>query len=162
VPLVGETQYGQGAKHSPDTFSVPALIYLGFLGSTITSGAVAGPLTDVAATLADVMQEYKTAASKRLKSLETEFNQKLPSGVSRIIYLDCDIVATWFGMVDGPRQWKKPLTTTRQPEPITAMTRRRSHGSLRLLSKTGSFRFRVSAVLVWWHGVGSIGHDMRL
>jgi hypothetical protein len=79
-----------------------ALVTLVFYGNAIISGAVAVAWPDVSATVVDVMREYNTAASKRLKNLEAEFNQKLPSGVSSIVYLDYDIVATWFGMREGP------------------------------------------------------------
>ena len=48
------------------------------------------------------MRVYNTTASKRLKSLEADFNKALPSGVSPIIYVDYDVVATWFGMREGP------------------------------------------------------------
>ena len=55
------------------------------------------------------MREYNTAASKRLKSLATEFNQKLPSGVAPVVYLDYDIVATWFGMRESPATVEKAI-----------------------------------------------------
>jgi hypothetical protein len=48
------------------------------------------------------MQEYHTAASRHLASLEADFNQTLPSGASPIVYVDYDVIATWFGMREGP------------------------------------------------------------
>jgi hypothetical protein len=48
------------------------------------------------------MQDYDTAASRHLRSLEADFNQALPSGVPPIVYLDYDVIATWFGMREGP------------------------------------------------------------
>ena len=48
------------------------------------------------------MRDYNTAASEHLKSLEADFNKNLPSGVSPIVYVDYDKVATWFGMREGP------------------------------------------------------------
>lgn len=68
--------------------------------SSCTGAAVKADTTP--ATLATVMRDYNTAASEHLKSLETDFNKGLPSGVSPIIYVDYDKIATWFGMPEGP------------------------------------------------------------
>ncbi len=56
-----------------------------------------------------IMLNYNTAASKRLASLQADFNKNLPSGVSRIVYLDYDRIATWFGMREGPDTVEKAI-----------------------------------------------------
>jgi hypothetical protein len=77
--------------------------------NAIISRAAEGAWQDKPATVADVMREYNTAASKQLRKLEGEFNRKLPSGTSPIVYLDYDIVATWFGMREGPATVEKAI-----------------------------------------------------
>jgi hypothetical protein len=80
-----------------------ALIFAGCGGSKISSHTGAAVKGDTSrATLATIMRDYNTAASEQLKSLETSFNEGLPSGVSPIIYVDYDKIATWFGMREGP------------------------------------------------------------
>src|SRR5258705_7962975 len=81
------------------TMACLALISAGCTNERTSSGARASPAP---ATLTTVMQDYSPAASKRLKSLEADFNKDLPSGVSPIVYVDYDVVATWFGMRAGP------------------------------------------------------------
>ena len=80
-----------------------ALTFAGCTGGRTSQGAGAAPAADTALpTLATVMQDYHTAASRRLASLEADFNKTPPSGVSPIVYLDYDVIATWFGMREGP------------------------------------------------------------
>ena len=80
-----------------------ALTFAGCTGGRTSSDGGAAPAADTALpTLATVMQDYHTAASRHLKSLEADFNQTLPSGVSPIVYVDYDVIATWFGMREGP------------------------------------------------------------
>jgi len=80
-----------------------ALILAGCTGGRTSSGAGAAPAAATApATLTTIMQAYNTAASRHLTSLETDFNKTLPSGVSPIVYVDYDVIATWFGMREGP------------------------------------------------------------
>jgi hypothetical protein len=80
-----------------------ALAFAGCTGGRNSPGAGAAPAADTAqATLTTVMQEYHTAASRHLASLEADFNQTLPSGASPIVYVDYDVIATWFGMREGP------------------------------------------------------------
>jgi hypothetical protein len=80
-----------------------ALIFAGCAGGRTASGSGGAPTVDTApATMATVIEDYNTAASEHLKSLEADFNNHLPSGVSPIVYLDYDKIATWFGMREGP------------------------------------------------------------
>ncbi|MGO8815849.1 MAG: hypothetical protein ACLQVG_14465 [Terriglobia bacterium] len=81
-----------------------ASLVLGVVGcSGRRAAAGAGtPPADTAATLVTVMRSYNTAASARLNGLEANFNKNLPSGVSPIVYVDYDKVASWYGMPEGP------------------------------------------------------------
>ena len=80
-----------------------ALNLTGCSGGKTPSGEGAAPAADTApVNLTTIMQDYNTAASRHLKSLEADFNKNLPSGVSPIVYLDYDKIATWFGMREGP------------------------------------------------------------
>lgn len=77
------------------------LVFTGCAGHQISAGTEAR--TDSAPpTLSTVMQGYNTGASRGLKNMEGDFNKTLPSGVSPIVYLDYDVIATWFGMREGP------------------------------------------------------------
>ena len=71
-------------------------------GRTSSSAGAAAEAGTSPATITTVMRDYNTAASQRLKGLEADFNKSLPSGVSPICYVDYDLVATWFGMREGP------------------------------------------------------------
>ena len=73
----------------------------------IAGGVAAG--SDAPLTLATVMQDYNTAASQRLVRIEDDFNKNLPSGVSPLVYLDYDKVATWYGMREGPETVEKAI-----------------------------------------------------
>src|ERR1700722_4063949 len=77
-----------------------ALIFTGCAGGRTAS--VAGAVATASATMTIVMQNYNTAASQRLQALEADFNKDLPSGVSPIVYVDYDKIATWFSMREGP------------------------------------------------------------
>ena len=55
------------------------------------------------------MQDYDTAASRHLRNLEADFNKTLPSGVSSIVYVDYDVVATWYGLRDGPATLERAI-----------------------------------------------------
>jgi hypothetical protein len=87
-------------KHIPIVIANMALVFSVWAGSKTTSAG--GPAANPAASLTAVMQDYNTAASKRLATLEADFNLNLPSGASRIVYLDYDKIATWFGLREGP------------------------------------------------------------
>jgi hypothetical protein len=73
-----------------------------FTGCTGNRPPAKAPADAALPTLSTVMRDYNTAASQRLRSMETDFNKDLPSGVSSIVYLDYDLIATWFGMREGP------------------------------------------------------------
>jgi hypothetical protein len=75
----------------------------------IVSTAKPASAADPAASMTAIMLNYNTAASKRLASLQADFNKNLPSGVSRIVYLDYDRIATWFGMREGPDTVEKAI-----------------------------------------------------
>jgi hypothetical protein len=51
-----------------------------------------------------VMKSYNTAASRRLKTLEEEFNRGRPAGSPRIVFVDYDQIATWYGMSESPNR----------------------------------------------------------
>src|ERR1700722_9987945 len=82
------------------------LIFVGSPAGRTSSGARAAPDTTLA-TITTVMRDYNTAASQRLKSEEADFNQKTPSGVSPVVYLVYDKVATWFAFPEGPSTVEK-------------------------------------------------------
>ena len=84
------------------TLASLVLTFTGCGGNKTNSIAGAAPSADSPATLATVMRDYNTAASEHLKSLEADFSKNLPSGVSPIVYVDYDKVATWYGMPEGP------------------------------------------------------------
>ena len=86
-----------------------ALIFAGCAGGRPPAGggAVAGDTAP--ATLTAVMRDYNTAASERLKSLEADLNKNLPSGVSPVVYVDYDKVATWYGMREGPATLERAI-----------------------------------------------------
>ena len=87
-----------------------ALIFAGCGKSKTASNTDAAlPPDSAPATMTTVMQDYNTAASQQLKSLEADFNKDLPSGVSPIVYLDYDKIATWFGMREGPATVEKAI-----------------------------------------------------
>lgn len=79
-----------------------ALILAGSAGEKNSGVGAAPEASTVPPTMATIMQDYNTAASRNLKSLEADFNKNLPSGVSPIVYVDYDKIATWFGMREGP------------------------------------------------------------
>jgi hypothetical protein len=80
-----------------------ALIFAGCnRGRTASRVGAASEANSAPATLTTVMQDYNTAASQRLKTLEADFNKNLPSGASPIVYVDYDVIATWFRMREGP------------------------------------------------------------
>jgi hypothetical protein len=83
------------------TLASLVLEVVGCSGRRAAAGAGTPP-ADTTATLATVMRSYNTAASARLNGLEADFNKNLPSGVSPIVYVDYDKVATWYGMAEGP------------------------------------------------------------
>ena len=60
------------------------------------------PAGTAPAALVTILRDYNTAASQHLKSLAADFNSRLPRGVSPIVYLDYDKIATWFGLTEGP------------------------------------------------------------
>ena len=87
-----------------------ALIFAGSDGGRTDSGAGSATAADTApATLTIIMQDYNTTASQHLKSMEADFNRSLPSGISPVVYLDYDKIATWFGMREGPSTVEKAI-----------------------------------------------------
>jgi hypothetical protein len=103
-----------------------ALILAGCADAKAGSGAKPLPSSDSApAALATILRDYNTAASEHLKTLAADFNAHLPSGVSPIVYLDYDKIATWFGLSDGPSTVEKAIgdylmaTTGRTYDPLT-------------------------------------------
>jgi hypothetical protein len=87
-----------------------ALIFAGCAGGRTDSGAGVAPTAGtVSATMTTIMKDYNTAASEYLKNLAVDFNKNLPSGVSPIVYLDYDKIATWFGIREGPSTVEKAI-----------------------------------------------------
>jgi hypothetical protein len=60
------------------------------------------PPAGTATALETILRDYNTAASQHLKSLAADFNTRPPRGVSPIVCLDYDKIATWFGLTEGP------------------------------------------------------------
>jgi hypothetical protein len=85
-----------------------ALIYAGD-GIGVTSGEERPSVDSAPAALKMIMRDYSTAASQQLMRLEADFNQHLPPGVSPIVYLDYDKIATWFGLREGPATVAKAI-----------------------------------------------------
>lgn len=99
---------GLGATNSVHKVLLISIVSLALLGNGCSKAKNsrterAGGNPELAPpTLAEVMRDYHTAASRHLTSMEADFNRDLPSGVSPLVYLDYDVVATWFGMRQGP------------------------------------------------------------
>ena len=130
---------------------VPSLALISTVcAARIISTAKPASAADPAASLTAIMQDYNTAASKGLESLQADFNKNLPSGVSRIVYLDYDKVATWFGMREGPDTVEKAIgdylrvKTRRTYDPATlsllakAMNRLDAEGIVQQKADAGS------------------------
>ena len=90
--------------------AIPALIF-GALSSrtTAASGPSAPPSGTAPPALATILRDYNTAASQHLKILAADLNASRLSGVSPIVYLDYDKIATWFGLSDGPSSVEKAI-----------------------------------------------------
>ena len=99
---------GLGATNSVHKILLISMVSLALLGNGCSKAKnsrteQAGGDSELAPpTLAEIMRDYHTAASQHLTSMEADFNQDLPSGVSPLVYLDYDVIATWFGMRRGP------------------------------------------------------------
>ncbi|MEZ0260120.1 MAG: hypothetical protein ACAH80_03880 [Alphaproteobacteria bacterium] len=62
-----------------------------------------------APTLATIISDYNTVASKRLRSLEDEFNKTRAPGAPAIVFIDYDHVSTWYSMAEGPESLDKAI-----------------------------------------------------
>ena len=130
---------------------VPSLALISTVcAARIITTAKPASAADPAAPMNAIMQNYNTAASKRLASLQADFNRNLPAGVSPIVYLDYDKVATWFGMREGPDTVEKAIgdylrvKTRRTYDPATlsllakAMNRLDAEGIVQQKADAGS------------------------
>jgi hypothetical protein len=65
--------------------AIPALIFAALPSRTrAASGPSSPPSSAVPPALATILRDYNTAASQHLKILATNFNARLPSGVSPV------------------------------------------------------------------------------
>lgn len=77
--------------------------------TTNTATLPAPPAATKAATLSTIMSDYNTSASKRLRSLEDEFNKTRAPGAPAIVFIDYDHVSTWYSLAEGPESLDKAI-----------------------------------------------------
>ncbi len=67
------------------------------------------PPASTKASMTSIMRDYNTASSKRLHSLEEEFNKTRAPGAPSIVILDYDQVSTWYALQEGPESLDKAI-----------------------------------------------------